>query len=103
PQPLSPDHLCHRLAGELLAAVHQKGRKARHPGVEHGRRRVDAGESHHLARATYSAYNAGPGGLARYRGVGQTAVWKKVDDAFWSKFQAVSVGQDLDVKSCYES
>ncbi len=57
----------------------------------------------HLARATYSAYNAGPGGLARYRGVGQTAVWKKVDDAFWSKFQAVSVGQDLDVKSCYES
>ena len=56
-----------------------------------------------LARATYSAYNAGPGGLARYRGVRQSAVWKKVDDAFWSKFKAVSSGQELDVKSCYGS
>jgi len=57
----------------------------------------------HLARATYSAYNAGPGGLARYRGVRQSAVWKKVDEAFWSKFQSVSSGQELDVKRCYES
>jgi hypothetical protein len=55
----------------------------------------------HLARATYSAYNAGPGGLARYRGVRQSPEWKKVDDAFWSKFQTVSAGQELAVKSCY--
>ncbi|HUK40209.1 MAG TPA: lytic transglycosylase domain-containing protein [Candidatus Acidoferrales bacterium] len=54
-----------------------------------------------LARATYSAYNGGPGALARYRGVRQSAVWKKVDDAFWEKFQAVSAGQELAVKSCY--
>jgi len=57
----------------------------------------------HLARATYSAYNAGPGGLARYRGVRQSPVWKKVDDAFWLKFQAISSGQELAVKSCYTS
>jgi len=57
----------------------------------------------HLARATYSAYNAGPGGLARYRGVRQSATWKKVDDAFWDKFKAVSAGQELAVKSCYTS
>jgi transglycosylase-like protein with SLT domain len=57
----------------------------------------------HLARPTYSAYNAGPGGMAHFRGVRQSLVWKKVDDAFWSKFQAVSSGQELAVKSCYES
>jgi hypothetical protein len=55
----------------------------------------------HLARATYSAYNAGPRGLARYRGVRQSPTWKKVDEAFWTKFQAVSSGQELAVKSCY--
>jgi len=55
----------------------------------------------HLARATYSAYNAGPRGLGRYRGVRQSATWKKVDDAFWAKFKAVSAGQELAVKSCY--
>ena len=57
----------------------------------------------HLARATYSAYNAGPGGLGRYRGVRQSPTWKKVDEAFWTKFQAVSSGQELAVKSCYGS
>jgi hypothetical protein len=54
-----------------------------------------------LARSTYSAYNGGPGALARYRGVRQTPTWKKVDDAFWQKFQAISSGQELAVKSCY--
>ena len=27
--------------------------------------------------------------------------WKKVDEAFWGKFQEVSSGQELAVKSCY--
>jgi hypothetical protein len=54
-----------------------------------------------LARATYSAYNGGPGALGRYRGVRQSPTWKKVDEAFWDKFQAVSSGQELAVKSCY--
>ena len=57
----------------------------------------------HLARATYSAYNAGPGGLARYRGARQGATWKIVDEAFWTKFQAVSSGQELAVKTCFAS
>jgi Transglycosylase SLT domain len=55
-----------------------------------------------LARATYSAYNGGPGALARYRGVRQSPTWKKVDDAFWEKFQTVSAGKEMEVKSCYE-
>jgi hypothetical protein len=57
----------------------------------------------HLARATYSAYTAGPGGVARYRGVRQSPTWKKVDDAFWEKFKSVSAGQELSVKSCFAS
>jgi hypothetical protein len=65
------------------------------------RKNEDKQPGGNLARATYSAYNAGPSGLARYRGVRQGPTWKKVDDAFWVKFQAVSSGQELAVKSCY--
>jgi soluble lytic murein transglycosylase-like protein len=64
-------------------------------------KKEDAQKNGHLARSTYSAYNAGPGGYARYRGVRQSPVWKKVDDAFWSKFQAVTSGKELAVKDCY--
>ena len=64
-------------------------------------KREDKQPRGHLARATYSAYNAGPGGLARYRGVRQSPTWKKIDDAFFDKFQAVSSGKEMAVRSCY--
>ena len=54
-----------------------------------------------LARATYSSYNGGPSALGRYRNPRTPAVWKKVDDAFWTKFQKVSGGRELAVKDCY--
>jgi len=54
-----------------------------------------------LARATYSAYNGGPRQLARYRTASTIAALKKVDEAFWTKFRAVSAGQELAVKGCY--
>jgi hypothetical protein len=56
----------------------------------------------HLARATYSAYNGGPSAVARYRGVRQRPEWKKVDEAFWDKFQRVSAGREMDVRECYQ-
>jgi soluble lytic murein transglycosylase-like protein len=64
-------------------------------------KKEDAQKNGHLARATYSAYNAGPGGLARYRGVRQSPTWKKVDEAFWVKYQTVALGKELAVKDCY--
>ena len=56
----------------------------------------------HLGRATYSAYNGGPSAVGRYRGVRQRAEWKKVDEAFWEKFQQVSAGREMDVRQCYQ-
>ncbi len=55
----------------------------------------------HLARATYSAYNGGPRQLRRYRNPKTRLSLKKVDDAFWKKFQTVSAGEELAVRSCY--
>jgi hypothetical protein len=54
-----------------------------------------------LARATYSSYNGGPSHLGRYRAAKPNPALKKVDEAFWEKFQAVSSGREMDVLSCY--
>jgi hypothetical protein len=65
------------------------------------RKHEDQQPGGHLARATYSAYNGGPGQLSRYRAAKQNPELKKVDEAFWEKFQAVSAGRELEVQSCY--
>jgi hypothetical protein len=65
------------------------------------RKKEDAQPGGHLARATYSAYNGGPRQLGRYRNAKTPVTWKRVDDAFWTKFRAVSAGQELGVRSCY--
>jgi hypothetical protein len=56
-----------------------------------------------LTRATYSAYNGGPGALGRYRIASTVPALKKVDEAFWAKFRSVSAGKEMGVKSCYSS
>ena len=55
----------------------------------------------HLARATYAAYNGGPSHLTRYRAEKQIAQLKQIDEDFWRKYQAVTSGQELAVRSCY--
>jgi soluble lytic murein transglycosylase-like protein len=66
------------------------------------RKNEDQQPGGHLARATYSAYNGGPSHLSRYRAAKQNPELKKVDEAFWDKFQAVSSGRELEVQRCYE-
>jgi hypothetical protein len=66
------------------------------------RKNEDKQPGGNLARATYSAYNGGPGAVGRYRGVRQSPTWRKVDEAFWEKFKVVSAGNEMAVKSCYE-
>jgi hypothetical protein len=54
-----------------------------------------------LARATYAAYNGGPGQLSRYRAAAQNPESRKIDEAFQKKFEAVKAGREMEVQSCY--
>jgi hypothetical protein len=44
----------------------------------------------------------GPGHLTRYRAAKPNPALKKVDEAFWEKFQTVSSGRELEVQRCYQ-
>ena len=52
-----------------------------------------------LARASYSAYNSGPGSIDRYRNP-KGSRGRKIDKAFWSKYQLVKQGKELQVVEC---
>ena len=54
-----------------------------------------------LARATYAAYNGGPRHLTRYRKSSTSNSLKKIDAAFWDKFNQTRENGALSVKSCY--
>jgi len=59
------------------------------------------GNIDNLARATYAVYNGGPGHLSRYRKPKVKPALRKIDDAFWSKYQAVKLGNELAVAQCF--
>jgi len=67
------------------------------------RKGEDRQEGGNLARGTYSAYNGGPGQLGRYRAAHVNPALRKVDEAFWEKFQIVSSGQEMEVARCYKN
>jgi septal ring-binding cell division protein DamX len=60
-----------------------------------------AGGLSNLARATYSAYNGGPSQVSRYRKNNVPSEQKKIDTAFWKKYQQVHIGQELAVAQCF--
>jgi len=53
-----------------------------------------------LARATYSAYNGGPGQVSRYRNPSAAPSLKKIDAAFWKRYQLVNQGNAMHVARC---
>ena len=67
------------------------------PGLDVVRR---SGESAYLARATYAAYNAGPGGAGRFLGKDGGLKPGPVDRRFWSYFQAVAADATPDLETC---
>lgn len=67
------------------------------PAGEH----LGPGGADNLARATYAAYNGGPGHLARYRKAKTSAHLKEIDQEFWRKYQGVRKGEQAPMLSCY--
>ncbi|MGD8931905.1 MAG: transglycosylase SLT domain-containing protein [Chromatiales bacterium] len=58
------------------------------------------GGADNLARASYAAYNGGPGAIARYRNPKTSTQAKKIDNAFWKKYRLVKQGKALQVADC---
>lgn len=59
------------------------------------------GDADSLARATYAVYNGGPGHLSRYRRAKTSKGLRKIDDAFWKKYQRVKAGNEMAVAECF--
>jgi hypothetical protein len=59
------------------------------------------GGDDNLIKASYAAYNGGPGQLARYRRDDTPARLKSIDNTFWSYYTSFNSGQLPDVSTCY--
>lgn len=59
------------------------------------------GDIHDLARATYGVYNGGPRHLTRYRRDDTSAYLRRIDNAFWDKYQAIREHGTEAVRQCY--
>jgi soluble lytic murein transglycosylase-like protein len=95
PNPLNWDITYNATAGaEILHhyLVHYAIRKEEH---------VKSNGLENLARATYSAYHGGPRHLTRYRKKNTSPKLRRIDEAFWQKYEAVRAGNPLAVKQCY--
>lgn len=59
------------------------------------------GGDDNLIKATYAAYNGGPGQLARYRREDTPARLQAIDNAFWSYYSSFKAGNLPDISGCY--
>ena len=59
------------------------------------------GKPDDLASASYSAYNAGPRQLRRYRRPFGKAIGHKIDRSFAEKYRHIQAGDDLAVAACF--
>jgi len=59
------------------------------------------GGDDNLIKATYAAYNGGPGHLSRYRRDDTSAQLKAIDNAFWHHYTTIKAEQWPDISSCY--
>ena len=59
-----------------------------------------SGDADNLARSAYAMYNGGPRHLKRYREAKTSASLKKIDQAFWAKYQAIQNEGPPAVKPC---
>lgn len=62
---------------------------------------IKTGNPDNLARATYSAYNAGPGKLTRYRWRSASKRQKRVDNDFYERYLTMKENKVHKVASCY--
>ena len=59
------------------------------------------GGDDNLVKATYAAYNGGPGHLARYRREDTPAQLKAIDYEFWRHYTTIKEDKWPDISSCY--
>lgn len=62
---------------------------------------LQPGGLENLPRATYAAYNGGPGHLSRYRRTETRSSLKSIDQIFWRYFEQFRSNGSADVSSCY--
>ena len=67
-------------------------------GTREGKEQIE-----NAARATYSAYNGGPGAYRRYRQTRVPRIQRAIDRSFWEKYRTIAAGQALDFVLCIES
>jgi len=54
-----------------------------------------------VVRATYATYNGGPAHLKRYRKSSTRKSLRKIDKAYWSKYEIVAGGQEAGPLACF--